>query len=120
MKTYQKPVAIVNDELTEGVYTASGDTNDSKTGCDSKYMKGVFQKPDYSDQGGKTRDYRTQFGCLGCPAYTETACGLTTHYLDSDKAGSYDTDNGNRMPSWKRKGYKPTDPVTDWAMQLFS
>lgn len=49
MKTYQKPVAIVNDELTEGVYTASGDTNDSKTGCDSKYMKGVFQKPDYSD-----------------------------------------------------------------------
>ena len=79
-------------------------------------MKGVFQKPDYSDWGGKTRDYRTQFGCLGCPAYTETACGLTTHYLDSDKAGSYDTDNGNRMPSWKRKGYKPTDPVTDWAM----
>ena len=55
-------------------------------------------------------------GCLGCPAYTATACGLETHYVDSGYAGSYNTDNGNRKPSWEKKGYGPDDTVTDWAM----
>ena len=35
---------------------------------------------------------------------------------DSGYAGSYDTDNGNRKPSWEKKGYGPDDTVTDWAM----
>ena len=39
-----------------------------------------------------------------------------THYVDSGYAGSYDTDNGNRKPSWEKKGYGPDDTVTDWAM----
>lgn len=31
-------------------------------------------------------------------------------------AESYNQDNGNRMPSWERKGYQPDDTVTDWNM----
>ena len=38
------------------------------------------------------------------------------HYVDSGYAGSYNTDNGNRKPSWEKKGYGPDDTVTDWAM----
>ena len=36
--------------------------------------------------------------------------------VDSGYAGSYNTDNGNRKPSWEKKGYGPDDTVTDWAM----
>lgn len=115
MNQYQKPIAFVNEELTEGVYTASGDSA-SSAGCDSRYMNGTWQAPDYSDWNGGTRDYKTQFGCLGCPANTASGCGLTTHYIDSGKAESYDVDKGNRMPSWERKGYAASDPVTDWNM----
>lgn len=121
MGEYQKPVVVTNDELAEGVYTASGvpsDTSNSDGGpkCDSIYMKGVWQAPDYSNWNGVDRGYRQQFGCLGCPAYTANACGLKTHYIDSGEASSYEVDNGNRMPSWERKGYGPDDVVTDWAM----
>lgn len=121
MNQYQKPVVLVNDELAEGVYTASGSTNnttgdDNGLKCDSKYMKGVWQAPDYSDWGGVTRGYKQQFACLGCPANTANGCGLQTHYADSGYASSYDVDNGNRKPSWEKKGYGPDDPVTDWNM----
>ena len=62
MKQYQKPVVVVNDELAEGVYAASGSnaggsgnstSGDNGPKCDSKYMKGVWQGPDYSDWGGQ-------------------------------------------------------------------
>lgn len=122
MKEYERPIVIVQEEACEGVYAASGaveggpDAAPSGIKCDSKYMKGVWQAPDYSDWGGVTRGYKQQFACLGCPANTANGCGLQTHYEDSDHAASYDVDNGNRMPSWERKGYGPDDPVTDWAM----
>lgn len=111
MKIYQKPVISLDSGIAEGVYAASGSIK-----CDSKYMNGIWQAPDYSDWNGGTRGYKQQFGCLGCPAYTESACGLLTHYKDSGEAGSYDVDNGNRMPSWEKKGYGPDDTVTDWNM----
>ena len=53
---------------------------------------------------------------LGCPANTASGCGLLSHYVDSGYAGSYDVDNGNRKPSWEKKGYGPDDAVTDWNM----
>ena len=71
---------------------------------------------DYSDWNGTTRGYKQQFGCLGCPANTASGCGLLSHYVDSGYAGSYDVDNGNRKPSWEKKGYGPDDAVTDWNM----
>ncbi len=84
-------------------------------GCDSLYMNGVWQAPDYSSWAqGEVRGYKDQFGCLGCPAYTGDGCGLLTHYVDSGYASSYDVDNGNRMPGWERKGYGADDPVYDF------
>lgn len=117
MGEYQKPIIVANDELAEGVFAASGATDsDGGPKCDSRYMQGVWQAPDYSDWAGSTRGYRQQFGCLGCPANTDNGCGLQTHYVESGKASSYDVDNGNRKPSWEKKGYGPNDPVTDWNM----
>ena len=119
MNRYEKPMIIAYHDTAEGVYLASGGAADNSDAannikCDSRYMNGNWQAPDYSDWNGGTRGYRQQFGCLGCPANTASACGLKTHYVDSGYAGSYDTDNGNRMPSWERKGYGPDDPVVDW------
>lgn len=123
---YVKPMIIFNDTRAESVYMASGTApienantttpeNDGPK-CDSIYMKGVWQAPDYSDWNGHVRGYKKQFGCLGCPAYTWNACGLQTHYVDSGNASSYDVDNGNRKPSWEKKGYGPDEEVSDWAM----
>ena len=61
MKNYERPVMIRTEELAEGVYLASGGIK-----CDSVYMNGVWQAPDYSDWNGTTRGYKQQFGCLGC------------------------------------------------------
>lgn len=122
MKNYVKPVVLVNEELAEGVYAASGVYSDETgstvdgPGCDSVYMRGVWQAPDYSAWGPEGRGYKQQFGCLGCPANTDSGCGLQTHYVESGYASSYDVDNGNRMPSWERKGYGPDDEVSDWVM----
>lgn len=119
MQTYIKPEALVSEDISEGIFAASGDTADKTDDgpkCDSKYMKGKWQAPDYSDWGGKDRGYKQQFACLGCPANTGNGCGLQTHYIDSGEAESYNVDNGNRMPSWEKKGYGPNDTVTDWAM----
>lgn len=120
MRDYEKPMIQVSSDLAESIYLASG--GEATTGdagaakCDSIYMNGVWQKPDYSDWAGSTRGYKQQFGCLGCPANTDNGCGLQTHYVDSGYAGSYDVDDGNRKPSWEKKGYGPDDVVTDWAM----
>lgn len=113
MNTYKKPLITIDSDLAEGIYLASG-SNSLK--CDSRYMKGNWQAPDYSSWNGGTRGYKQQFACLGCPANTANGCGLLTHYEDSGHAGSYDVDNGNRKPSWEKKGYGPDDPVTDWNM----
>lgn len=108
---YEKPMVIVNNMLAEGVYTASGDLSGK---CNSVYMNGVWQQPDYSDWGGVDRGYKQQYGCLGCPSYTATGCGLDSHFVDSGMSGSYDQDNGNRKPTWEKRGYKPDDVVSDW------
>lgn len=114
MAKYEKPVVVVNQELAEGVYANSGTTAGAK--CDSKYRQGVWKAPDYSDWNGGTRGYENQFGCLGCPAYTNTGCGLDSHYIESGKAQSYDVDDGNRKPSWEKKNYDPDTTVSDWNM----
>ena len=105
---YIKPEVKILDSLNEGVYAASGSVENLE--CDSIFMKGQYQAPNY--QGWKT--YKEQFGCLGCPAFTENGCGLTSHYEDAEKAKSYDIDKGKRKPSWETKGYFPNDIVLDW------
>ncbi|MFQ7239317.1 MAG: hypothetical protein ACLRP8_10185 [Roseburia intestinalis] len=83
MNRYERPMIIAYQDTAEGVYLASGgaaDNSDTANNikCDSQYMNGNWQAPDYSGWNGGTRGYRQQFGCLGCPAYTATACGLET------------------------------------------
>lgn len=116
MNSYETPKIIENPDMSEGVYMASGANSGGGPKCDSVYMNGVWQAPDYSDWAGGTRGYKQQFACIGCPAYTATGCGLETHYIQSGQAQSYDVDDGNRKPSWERKGYGPDDTVTDWEM----
>lgn len=123
MKNYEKPTIDVCQMRYEGVYAASGDmaasgsNGDGGVKCDSIYMKGVWQAPDYSNWApGETRGYKQVFACLGCPANTDSGCGLLTHYVESGNASSYDVDNGNRKPSWEKKGYGPNDVVTDWHL----
>ena len=116
MKLYQKPTLTLDASLCESIYAASGSTTDNGPKCDSIYMKGVWQAPDYSGWNGGTRGYKQQFACLGCPANTDNGCGLLTHYEDSGHANSYNVDNGNRKPSWEKKGYGPDDTVADWNM----
>lgn len=112
MSTYKRPEIIIDLGMAEGVYAASGD-NAQQTNCDSKYMKGVWQAPDYSawDKG-----YKKKCGCMGCPAYRWNGCGMQLDYVNSGNAGSYDQDKGNRMPAWEKKGYGPDDQITDWSV----
>ncbi|MCR5451386.1 MAG: hypothetical protein K6F00_02025 [Lachnospiraceae bacterium] len=121
---YNKPKVIELDNLAEGIFTACGgviteEESANAPKCDSEYIKGNFVSPDHSQwAAGEQRGYKKQFGCLGCPAFTQAGgeCGLKTHYIASGEAESYKADDGNRMPSWERKGYGPDDPVTDWNM----
>lgn len=52
MQNYEKPEVILMTECSEDVYLASGgQTGEDPTagGCDSRYMKGAWKKPDYSN-----------------------------------------------------------------------
>lgn len=122
---YEKPIVVPVEGTAEGIYMASGSTNGANNAnagsgelkCDSIYMNGVWQDQNHTTWApGETKGYKEQFGCLGCPANTANGCGLLTHYVDSGYASSYEVDNGNRKPSWEKKGYGPNDPVTDWNM----
>lgn len=109
MAEYEKPILLVQEEISEGVYLASGeDTGDgtARGKCDSKYMNGVWHAPDYTNG----ISYIGRFGCNGCPAFRHNGCGL----LLEDYWGSYDTDNGNRFPNWEKIGHAPDDPI-DWS-----
>lgn len=55
MNTYKKPLITIDSDLAEGIYLASG-SNGPK--CDSRYMRGNWQAPDYSDWNGSTRGYK--------------------------------------------------------------
>ena len=114
---YEKPIVIPAEDVAEGVYMASGaadavgNAGSGGPKCDSIYMKGVWQAPDYSP-GEKS--YKERFGCMNCVAYRYNGCGLQLDYVDSNYAGSYDVDDGNRKPGWEKKGYGPDEEATDW------
>ena len=119
MRKYEKPIIEVNNELAEGVYAASGTAYGTKV-CDSKYMNGVWQGPDYRPwaEVGGSMGYMQYYGCLGCPANTYNGCGIAdgNHYEESGNAGSYDTDKGKRMPRWEAEGKDPNETVSDFGL----
>ena len=107
MNKYVRPAVVVMDGCAECVYSASGSAG--TPGCDSKYMKGVYE----SYKGGWNKTVRSLYGCHGCPAYRAEGCGLLIDQAYIDGATSYDVDNGKRMPTWeamgKTEGYMITD-----------
>jgi len=109
MKNYEKPIVLINEELSEGVYAASGA---GRPGCDSQYMSGVWQP--YT--GGWDKTVKKFYGCIGCPAYRNgeiKGCALLVDQAYLDGATSYDIDAGNRMPEWERREYSAGHMVND-------
>lgn len=104
---YTKPIIMINEDFSEGVYAASGATH--MPSCDSKYMSGQYRH--YT--GGWDVSVKDYYGCVGCPAYREGGCALLVDQAYLEGALSYDTDNGNRMPDWERLGYTPDYTISD-------
>ena len=99
MKKYEKPIVLRNADITESIYTASGD---STLTCDSVYMLGVWQKGSNTQGGG----YKERFGCQGCPAYTGKGCKLTDGGVSVDPSAEL-------KPAWERNGYGPYDSAAE-------
>ena len=113
--TYVKPMILVNEELSEGVYAASGavggvgdESSSSGTGdgagnggtarvCGSIYMQGVFVSTDQGEKiyGGENVGAR---GCEGCPAAWGDHCAINEVNYDSDF-----------RPWWEVAGRSPYD-----------
>ncbi len=95
MQTYEKPLILVDADLAEGVYAASG-TTVSGTGCGSKWMNGVYHpmiRHDGEPDDGHTKMER---GCEGCPASWNHGC----HVSQCNYSGDF-------RPSWESDGYTP-------------
>lgn len=100
---YEKPVIIVEKEISEGVYASSGTVY---TTCASQYMNGVYQAPTGGSAGGgriSTGDYVTgrQLGCQGCPADRNWMCKINE--------GTY---SEPPMPTWEKKGHSIDEQFT--------
>lgn len=58
MKKYEKPVVIVNEELAEGIYTASGDSDNVDAGVANNAISvGSVKEKTVGDQWNKTNTY---------------------------------------------------------------
>ena len=94
MQNYEKPEVILMTECSEGVYLASGgQTGEDPTagGCDSRYMKGAWKKPDYSNSNVQMR------------AYDRKGCELQKG--DAKVAGNV------YQPVWEQQGLTPDTMV---------
>lgn len=105
MQNYEKPEVILMTECSEDVYLASGgQTGEDPTagGCDSRYMKGAWKKPDYSNSNVQMRAYDRK-GCEGCAADDGDGCKLQKG--DAKVAGNV------YQPVWEQQGLTPDTMV---------
>lgn len=101
MTDYVRPMVVVNEELAEGVYAASGDETGERTttlSCQSTYMQGSYMKGD-----NKASTYKEKFGCKGCNAYTGNGCKLQSGKDNVDPDAIF-------MPAWEEQGHSPSEP----------
>ena len=109
MEQYKKPVVLMNEELAEGVYAASGTVSPEATQtpeptptpdkpvCDSIWMKGNYVQPDFSDWANGTNINGR--GCEGCPAcWSDGKCHVESYPPEEDC-----------RPSWEVQGKGPYD-----------
>ncbi|MFA9462724.1 MAG: hypothetical protein ACERKN_00370 [Velocimicrobium sp.] len=96
MKNYEKPMVLTNEEMSEGIYAASGDTTPTDTGykCKSIYMNGVYLLGTYSPI---TDGYKIGRGCEGCPA-NWGKCAISEVNYDNDF-----------RPTWEISGHLPDE-----------
>lgn len=105
MKNYEKPEVILMAECSEGVYLASGEQtgeDPASGGCDSRYMKGVWKKPDYSNSSVQMRVYDRK-GCEGCAADDGDGCKL--------QKGDAKVEGNVYQPVWEQQGLTPDTMV---------
>lgn len=97
---YEKPSVILQHELAEGVYMASGSlsTTDGGPVCQSKYMLGVWHKPKRGMEQGTRLEV---WGCEGCSADDGDGCKIL-------KNGELNPD-GVFMPTWEQQGLDPNE-----------
>lgn len=103
MSNYEKPVLKMCTECSEGIYLASGaseehsDESDSAGVCNSIYMKGVFHP---SNPNGLT--YMEKHGCQTCPSGNHNGCKLEGNGYEADE-------NGKNRPNWEKQGHLPDE-----------
>lgn len=100
---YEKPVAVNVENLSEGIYLASGSTQGSDNQndnnqivCQSKYMNGIWQKP---TTGAQQAPVKIRRGCEGCSADDGDGCKIL-------KGGELNA-NGVFKPTWEQSGMSP-------------
>ncbi len=95
MMHYEKPDILRVDNLSEGVYLASG-----QFVCGSKYLQGNWIKP-WQQSSGDIMHVR---GCEGCSADDGAKCKISVG--DTSQLNA----NGDFRPTWEIDGKKPEDP----------
>lgn len=105
MSNYEKPIVVTYEELAEGIFAASGDVadgntadnNETKKGCQSAYMNGIFGG--YGSWNGET--YKERYGCNECPA-AWGYCAVNNPDFNSSAPA---------MPGWEAQGHKGNEIV---------
>ena len=98
MKNYEKPIVILNEELSEGIYTYSGSTAKR---CKSIYILGIPQTPTYNSYED---GYKLGRGCEGCPAWNSSKC--VCRLAVSPEEMNWD---GDFRPTWEVQGHLPDE-----------
>lgn len=105
MQNYEKPEVILMTECSEGVYLASGGQtgeDPAAGGCDSRYMRGGWKKPDYSNSNVQMRAYDRK-GCEGCAADDGDGC--------KRQKGDAKIEENVYQPVWEQQGLPPDTMV---------
>ena len=99
-RTYVKAALTLTEGMPEGVYMASGSIespdNSGQPACQSKYMKGMWQKP---SSGATQAPVKERRGCEGCSADDGDGCKIL-------KGGELNA-NGVFKPTWEQMGMSP-------------
>ena len=108
MGSYEMPMVLTNEDISEGVYAASGAVN-NQSGCKSIYMKGVYhantRNDNITDWGNDSdvKHKQIERGCEGCPYNWGGYCAVNNANAQAGQDG---------RPTWEKKGYKDTDPYS--------
>ncbi len=96
MERYEKPIVLMNEDISEGIYAASG-SGSKESKCDSKYFKGTWHQMIYT-----TNPISSDRGCEGCYGNWNDGSCHVQNYERKEK--------DQFMPSWEKAGLSPDSP----------